>query len=722
MALIGKIRKQKWLLVGSMAAALFLFIAMLMFDNPNQSLFGGSQTTIGKIEGKKIEYQEFSNIHDMLYRNANTDGFSERSFLWNYFVDEAIVSKEAEAIGLGVSKNELLDLQFSTDVTQLSPIITSRYQNPQTFQVDMNQLSQIKNIITTNQIDQLIQSGQLVPDFKFRWAHQEKEIIKDRLQTKISNMVAKGMFTPSWMAEMIGAEQNEVIDFHYVVVPFDKIEDTAVSLSDDDYKTYFDENKYMFRQDEETRIVEYLEFPVIATSKDSSEIERNITDLVDDFKATENDSSFVESNFGTIDEAYFKKDEVSAAVADVLFTMPVGDVYGPYLDEGAYKAVKLLGRKVIPDSVKARHILLKADDQTMFNAANATSDSLKIVLETGADSWDSVAAKYSVDLSNAMKGGDLGYFAAGTMVKPFNDLCFFSAEPGKVYKVFTQFGIHLVEVTGRKFGNKGEGVKVAYISQNIIPSQSTQDAVREQALQLQEENKSLELLRKSAVAKKLEVKTSPALKINDFAIGALGPGQASREIVRWAFGFDQNTKTAKVGDVSPQVFGFQDQQQFYVNKYVVAGLQSVVEAGEPNWKDIRSTLEPMVRNKKKGDLIVEKINNLPSLSDAASLYSLEIDTANSVSFAGAFIPGAGSEPKVVAKAFKTELNKLSEPVIGTLGVFILSPINKPTPSSAVNIAMIQQSSQQTSRSFVRSRLSEGLRKNADIKDNRARFF
>ncbi len=722
MALIGKIRKQKWLLVGSMAAALFLFIAMLMFDNPNQSLFGGSRTLIGKIDGKKIEYQEFSSVYDMLYRNSNSDGFSERSFLWNYFVDEAIVSNEAEQIGLGVSKNELLDLQFSPDISKLSPVITSRYQNPQTFQVDMEQLNQIKNIITTNQIDQLIQSGQLVPDFKHRWAHQEKEIIKDRLQTKIATLVSKGMYTPNWMAEIINSEQNQMVDFQYVQVPFDEIENSAVTLTDDDYKSYFEENSHKYKQKEETRIIDYVVFPVNPTAKDSSDIQRNVADLVDDFKSATNDSLFVENNYGSIDEVYFKKDELSPAIVDAISGLTVGDVYGPYIDEGAYKAVKLLDRKVIPDSVKARHILMRADDQAMFNAANATIDSLKLVLERGADSFDSLAARYSVDLSNATKGGDLGYFAAGTMVKEFNDLCFYKAEPGKVYKVFTQFGIHLVEVTGRKFTDRNEGYKVAYISQNILPSQNTQDAARELALQLQEENKSLESLRKAAEAKGLEVETSPALKVNDFAIGELGTGQASRELVRWAFGMDQNTKAAKVGDVSPQVFGYQDPQQFYVRQYVVAGLQSIIPEGIPNWKDIKSTLEPEVINKKKSQIIAEKIKGMTSLGDIAASYNVQVDTATAVSFASAFIPGIGSEPTVVATAFRSELNKLTAPLTGNSGVFVLMPTNNQVTPSFVNYDIIKQSSQQTTRSFVHSRLSQAMRSSASVDDNRATFF
>ena len=723
MALIGKIRQQKWLLVGSMAAALVLFIAMLMFDNPNQSLFGGSRTLLGSIDGRKLDYQEFSRTHDMLYRNAGSDGFSDRTYLWNFYVDEAIIEKEADAVGLGVSKAELLDLQFSDDNSKLSPIITSRYQDPATRQVDRQQLSQLKDMITTNKIDQMIQAGQLVSDFKYRWAHQEKEIIKDRLQTKLSRMVEKGMYTPSWMAETVGAEQNQKVDFLYAQIPYDEIENSEVTLSDDDFKAYFEENKNQFRQDEETRKIEYVTFNVLPTAKDSNNIRQSIADLTGKFQQAENDSLFVENNLGTIDEAYFKKDALSAVIADTIFKMPVGSVYGPYLDVDSYKAVKLLGKKVVADSVKARHILRRAEDLPTLQAAQKTIDSLKTLIETGAARFDSLAANFSQDPSNAQKGGDLGFFGPGAMVKPFNDICFYKAEPGKVYSVITQFGVHLIEVTDRKFSGSESSVQVAYISQPVIPSQETQDAVREQALQLQEQCKNIDDLRKNAAAQGKTIESSPALKANDFAVGSLGPGQGSREMVRWAFGVDVNVEAPETGDVSPQVYSFQNQGEFYINRYVVAALKSVQAAGLPSLANVKDEIEPMVINRKKGEIIKQRVQGKTDIASIASTFSTQVDTASSISFASAFLPKAGaSEPKVVATAFKVDLNQTSEPIAGNSGVYIVMPTNKPAAAPAANIAQIRTSSQQSARNSARARLIQALRKNADITDNRSTFF
>ncbi len=708
------------MLVGTLAGALVLFIGMLMFDNPNQNFFGGSQTTVGEVEGRKIEYREFASTHEMLYSNSGGDGFSDRAYLWTFYMDKAIVEKEADCIGLGVSRSELVELQFSDDDSKLSPIISSRYRNQTTQQLDREQLSQLKDIITNNKIDQMITDKQLVPDFKYRWAHQEKEIIKDRLQKKMTSMVEKGMYTPTWMAEVIDLEQSQKVDFLYVQVPFDEIDTKSVTLSDEDYKAYFEENKAQFKQNEETRKLEYIAFDVKPTVQDSADLRQTIEKLIPNFKTTDNDTVFVENNFGSLDGAYVKKSELSPAIADSVFNMPVGQVFGPYLDGNNYMAAKMLGRKVVPDSVKARHILRKATDQASLIAAQNTIDSLKTLIESGAGRFDSLAVKFSED-GSASKGGDLGTFKPGAMVKEFNEVCFYQAEVGKVYSVITQFGVHLIEVTQR-MGAGETGVRVAYISQAIVPSQATQDAIREQALQLQEENKTLESLLKAASAKGLAIETSPALKANDYTVGALPAGQGSREMIRWAFGNDQNVGEVDKGEVSPQVYSFQNQGEFFVNKYVVAGLKSIIPAGTPSWKDVKEEIEPQVVNRKKAELVKQQTQG-KDLASIAAQYSVQVDTAQAVSFASGFLPKVGNvEPKVVATAFKLEINKTSEPIVGSTGIFVVSPINKAPGVASGNIAQIRQQNQVVARGAARNGLIQTLRDKADVEDNRSKFF
>ena len=718
------------MLIGSLAAALALFILMLMFDNPNQSFFGGSQTMVGDIEGRKIEYKEFNQIHDMLYSSGSTDGFSGRNFLWNYFVDEALVKKEAEAVGLGVSVPELMKLQFGPEQNRLSGVIRSRYSNPQNPRaIDMEQLNQLKDIVTSpGKIDQMIGERQLVPDFKYRWAHQEQEVIKDRLQVKLTNMISKGFYTPNWMAEMISEGQNKKVDFVYVQVPYEEIDNPDVALEDADYQAYFEENKKKYFQDEETRRVEYVVFDVVPTEEDSANVKNEIATLIPQFRDSDNDSLFVESNIGSIDGAYFKKDALPPSIADTLMNLPVGSVYGPYYTAGVgtrpgtYQAVKIRDSKTVPDSVSARHILRRAEDLATLQAAQKTIDSLKTVIETGVNTFEEMAIAHSQDETNAGKGGDLGTFSQGMMVKEFNDVCFFQAETGNVYSVVTQFGVHLIQVYDKKFETNDPSLQVAYITREIIPSQATQDDVKEMALTMQEQNDDIEKLRAAATANGKTAEVSPSLKANDFSVGTLGSGQGSRELVRWAFGTSQNVDQATVGSVSPQVYSFQNPGQYHVSKYAVAALQSIRPAGMPSYQDVKTDIESEVITRKKGELLKSQLSGMTDLQSIASKYSITVDTATNITFASGYIPKAGaSEPEVVAEALKVDLNQVSAPVAGVNGVYVVRPTNKPAPAAA-NATVARQSSQQSARVQVASKLVPSLRKNASIEDNRSRFF
>ena len=92
MALIGTIRKNSWLLILVIGLALAAFIIMDMTSAGNR---GGGVTSLamGKIDGKTIDWNEFQGVENMLYSGSSADVFARRSQLWNYFVEEAIVSK-----------------------------------------------------------------------------------------------------------------------------------------------------------------------------------------------------------------------------------------------------------------------------------------------------------------------------------------------------------------------------------------------------------------------------------------------------------------------------------------------------------------------------------------------------------------------------------------------------------------------------------------------------
>lgn len=711
MALISKIRKNSWILVVLIGLGLGGFIIMDMTSG-QQSIFGSGQTIIGEVEGEKLDWTAFNRTDELLYGGSASEVYSRREALWNYFIEQFIVDKEAANLGLGVGREELRELEFGQN---LSPVIVQRFSDPNMpGMVNRQQLEFFRQVIDNNQMNAAIQAGQLNPTFPAFWRHQEQEIIKERLQSKLVAMVAKGMYTPSWVAERLDVEQNHQVDFSYVQIPFDEVADAEIQLTDADYEAFLEKNQVRFNSEKEQRSIAFVAFDVFPTSGDSLMIKEKIASLVPEFETTDNLQIFTEQNYGIYDEAFYSREQLPETIADLVFEMEEGSVYGPFLDQNTYKALKLTGQKIVPDSVKSRHILISATNPAELPIAQQRVDSLITLLEAGSHSFDSLAAQYGSDGTRAT-GGDLGYVANGTMVKPFNDLIFFQAEPGQFYTVTTDFGVHLVEVTGRKYINNTEAVQLAILSETIVPSEETQNEIYDQVLEFTSNNRSIDELR-SAVDGRSDIylETVSSLKKNDYAVGSLGAGQSSRDLVRWAFGED-------AGKVSPEIYIYQDPINYYNSKYVVAGITSIQTPGTPSVASIKDEVMLEVMNDKKAQVIAQAING-KNLDEVATSYGTSIENATGVTLSSSFVPGMGNEPKVIASAFSQGEGETSQAIIGNNGVYLVKTDRKPAIPTATNVPNIKRAMTTQNRSIVALRLLESIKKDAEIKDNRFRFY
>ncbi len=704
MALIGTIRKNGWILIVLLALALGGFILMDFIQN-RQNYRAADVNKIGVVNGETIKRDVFDNYEKLIYTNAQASTFQVRQQIWSYFVESALVNQEAEAIGLGISKDELNDLQFGTN---LSPVIAERFKG-QDGQPNRATLSSIKAAID--------QGSFTDPVNRSYWAVQEKEVKKERLQEKIMSLVMKGLYTPTWQAEATFRENNERLDFLYVRVPYDKVKDSEAQPTDADYQAFLDENPRLYDQQEESRVINYGVFDVYPTAADSSVAFDAIVRLLEGLRQASNDSSYVVSNNGVVDAAYRKKDALPAGIADSLLSLPIGTIVGPYQDQGAWGVAKILGRQSVPDSVKARHILIR--EATPANEAKV--DSLIAILKTGAISFDTLAAQNSQDPGSAIKGGDLGWFAEGAMVPEFNNVCFYEAVQGQYYKVSTQFGWHLIEVTGKKFINNQTGVRAAYLIQAIEPSSETQSAVKDQALAVAQKAKSLKDFETMLSQKNIPVQTSQPLGANDYSLGALGTGEDAREIVRWVF--DEKTSSGNVGQ---EVFSFRDPNGGYFDsKYVVVALKSVAPKGPATVAALKADPRAVqqVLNRKKAELIKSKLKNAKDLDALASQWQVAVDTVTGGSLLQTFVPNGGQEPRVVGAAFSLKKGEVSAPISGTAGVYVVKPISdKPALQMPPDLTMFRRQVNSSAISNVRMNLMNAWKKQSDTEDYRSRFF
>jgi peptidyl-prolyl cis-trans isomerase D len=707
MALIGKIRENQILVLIVVGLAIVLFVMMDMFSAGNQG--GGlTSTNIGEVNGEKIDLREFENTYSVMYNGAQGNRFDQRRQLWDWYLSETILSEEAEALGLGVGERELADLEFGPNP---SPIIRARFSNPQVpGQVDRQQLTRIQQLIQGG-VQNAIDQGQLQPSFIPFWRHQRREIRADRIQSKLVGIVAKGMYTPTWMAQMGADEGAGSIQAVYVRVPYADIPNDEISISDDEIMDYMRENRAQYEREEETRIIDYVVLNVVPTAADSAALRERMLQKADELRNAENDSQYVvRTEGGVYSPAFLTKETVSPLIADTIFALPAGSVYGPYLEGNAYKITKIVEREIMADSADTRHILIGAQTPEQFTQASERIDSLQQVIEAGGD-FAALANEFSTDQGSNTNGGRYDNVTPGQFVKPYDDVLFRTGRIGELYKVRSQFGYHLIEVLSRS-ANTQPYVKLAYIVESIVPSNETQEAAFTRANQLFADNNNLEELRAAvADAPDMELKTSLPLSRKDYRLGDLGFSEDTRSLVCWAF-------TADEGDLANEVFTYVDQARYFDSRYVVAALSEIVPAGLPTPASVRETVVPLITNRKKAELIESRIAGM-DLEAVAQEYATQVDTLNNLTFNQNFVNGLGNEPKVLATAFQLPTNQVSEPVAGETGVYLIKPLSAPAAGMSGAVPTLQRSMNQNARGTVASNLIPSLLEAADIEDNTA---
>lgn len=702
MALIGKIRKNLWLVVVLLALALGGFILMDMTSGGNQL---GRSSYIGKIDGEKVDFFDFQRAEQAFTSNTG-DIYNTRKGLWDFFVEKVVIDKISEKTGIMVGPDEQNELEFGTN---LSPIMQSFFRDPRTGQVDRQQLNEVKSYID---------EGKAVnPEFKARFTELRKQVTKTQKQNKLVNLITKSVYTPSWLANVTAKYYNESANIDYVRVPYDKVEDSSVSVTDEDVLAFIAENPTKYIQKEEVRAISYITFDVTPTAADSAKILERLNALKAELINTPNDSSFIESNGGAITPTFMKADDMSGIVKDTIKKMSVGQIVGPFAEMGTYQVLKLMDKKIYADSAKASHILRRVENNDPVQLANASKyiDSLKTLIAAGSISFKDAATQNSQDEGSAVSGGDLGTFAPGMMVQEFNDAVF-NGKAGGTYTVTTQFGVHLINVEKLIYASNEYRYKFGILFEQIVPSEETQSASSDKILGYLESAKTLEDLDKIAAANNAKVEVAGGIKRNDFNIGDLAPNQNTRDIIKWAY-----DKQTKIGEVSSQLYTYRDEQRFVDSKHVIVGLKSIDKAGKPSIDAVRQTAYSEILNTVKAKKIIAAVNG-KSMSAISEMYGVTLNEDQNITFGGANFTDGGYEPSLTGKIFGAKEGSTIGPVYGKNGVFMVKVKSLTKAVEDPNSSMMKMQMSMLSRSQAGVRFIEALKSNVKIKDNRNSFF
>ena len=418
---------------------------------------------------------------------------------------------------------------------------------------------------------------------------------------------------------------------------------------------------------------------------------------------------------------YISGKTIKIAAKDSIFKTPVGHVYGPYLDGGSYVLAKVEGVKQMPDTVKVRHILVattQRDQQsgqmvTVRDSATAKKiiDSIQTAIRNGSN-FDSVCAKLSEDPGSKDKGGVYDNVPSGNMVSEFNDFIF-TNPVGTKGIVKTEFGYHYIEILSQK--GSTTGYKIAYLPKQIIASPETDNNASNQANQFAGDSRD----QKSFDANyEKTLKAKRALTNNLLQILSANIRLCYRDLAA-SRSFVRNIYLAKKGDVlQPERIG---------DDYVVAVVTGVYEEGTQSPAIARLSIEPLLRNKKKGELIKQKIGKITTLEAAAAALGKKIETIDSLRMTGRSTNTTlGYEPKVNGVTFNPG-NKgklVPEALTGVSGVYVVR-VDSITATAIANANVAEQRKamyQQGKQTAMYNTPVTALRNAATIKDKRADRF
>lgn len=722
MTVLSKIRNRAGLLIGIIGLALLAFV--LQDAASNSARWKASSNDVGEIAGRSISYPEFNSVvlADVNRYKEQSQGKVDPSVedmimqqTWTKMVEEIVMGKEYEKLGLSVGMDELYDLM----VDHPGAFMNQQFRNQQTGKVDNPRFADANGNLDPAKLRAFIGDPNIKQEEEDIWKTLEKGMRETRIKEKYFNLLKKAMYVTNDQAKMEYIAQNKQYNVRYIGKRYSTLADSMVKVTDDDLRAYYNKHQNDYKQDYETRSVEYVAFEATPTMEDIDALKKDADRVGEEFKTKTRaeDSSFVltESSTNNFDITYHKKGTLSPLIDSMMMNEKIGFVYGPYEENNSYKVAKLIGVKTAADSAKVRHILVALQPQNTPNVkrtkeqAKAMADSLaKLIREKKVKFEDLV--KTSDDPGSIEKGGDYGWFNASSgFVEPFKDAGLLGKK-GDLTVVETQFGYHIIEVLDRSTTDS-KTVQVAVIEKKIEPSAKTLQTTYSKTSEFAGKNNTAELFAKAIDDQKMNKRVADNIKLGDKTIPGL---ESPREMVRWAYDLKR-----EIGDVS---------EAFDVNgnRFVVAVLTKVREKGIAPLDIVKDEITPKAIQDKKAEMFIkemtEALAGVGSIDELARKTKLSVEKMDAMYFNTYSLQGYGREDVVVGTAVGSAVNKLSKPLQGKTAVFVLvvDAIKEAPVAADYNNIKTQTASQSASR--IDYEVFDALKEKANIVDNKGKFY
>lgn len=661
MATLQKIRSKGPLLVIVIGLALFAFIAGDAWKvlQPHQ----GKQD-VGEVNGEVLSAQDYQKMVDELSEVIKlTNGLNSltedqlnnvKDQVWQSYVNNKLIAEQAEKLGLKVTDAEI---QSIIDQGTHPLLMQTPFRNPQTGMFDKDMLKKFlvdyANLNASQMPAQYVEYYQKMGAF---WQFVEKTLAQSTLAEKYQNLVTKSLISNPVAAEDAFNSRTEQSDLLLAGVPYSSINDSTVQVSDSEIKDRYNEKKEQFKQLVETRDIRYIDVKVVPSDADRKAVEKEVTEYSNQLASTTADfGTFVRSTGSSVNysDVPVSKSVFPTDVASRLDSTGVNEVYGPYYNQtdDSYNAFKLLAKVSSPDSIQFRQIQVYAETEektktladSIYNALKGGADFAaiaKIYGQTGEASWVNSQSWEGSELD-----ADNSKFINTLLNQPVNELANISIGQANL----------ILQVMNKK--SMQTKYKVAVVKCPVEFSKETYNAAYNKFSQFVAQNTTIESMVKNAEESGYTLMPRTDLSSAEHYVGGV---RSTREALKWIF-------DAEPGEVSPLYECGEN------DHLMVVALDKIHEAGYRDINSVAEMLRAEIRRDKKAEKIMEEMKKYNSIAQVKEMKDAVSDSVKHVTFsAPAYISVTrNSEPVIGAVAAKTAVNKVSAPVKGNGGVYMI---------------------------------------------------
>ena len=497
---------------------------------------------------------------------------------------------------------------------------------------------------------------------KIYWDYLQESAKTQQFYAKYMSLFTQSNYTNTLMLTEKIADNNNTFDVEFVMVPYAYPKDTTIVVSNKEIKAYYDAHKKFYKQ-QASRDIEYVVFEVVPSAEDIAAANESIVKVYDEFKTAANMKSFLLANSDRqFDNHWYKAGElnsVSKVVNDYAFGKNA-TVSEVLSDNNTFYAVRVMETAMVPE-------------QVFVKIAPATAENVDSLLNVAEPQWIPQTPGYE-DVMTARRGSKVTVNGVVFQVVDVKD-------PVQKKRVAI---LEKAAVAGK------ETVNGYYAKANTF---ATKSAGKYENFQ-----------------KTLDEERVYAHPVNKMLEGAnrLGSIENTKEVTRWAF-------EAKVGQVSNII-------TVNNNYFIVAALKGIHKEGytpvEEVSAQISNTLYNVKAGEKKAAEVAEKVAGLEDLAAVAEVLGRTVSTKEGVSFSS--LSATGLDNKFIGAASVAEDGKVCGPVVGNLGVYVYKVTGRDTGAFYTEDDAKNNDAQMIQ--YTTQMVVPVMMNDADVKDNRARFF